>query len=131
MKQPDRVVFIDGECNLCHGLVRFLEKNTAEGTFWYSNIQSDYAGKVLRRGPQPGLYTLYYLEQGVVWEKSDAVLRITKHLRFPFRLLTIFRFLPGFLRDLCYDFVARRRYKWFGKRQCEMPQAGNQSRVLK
>jgi predicted DCC family thiol-disulfide oxidoreductase YuxK len=64
---------------------------------------------------------LYIPEKGISY-RSTAALKIASRLTYPTRLLTVFFILPAFIRDVLYDFVARRRYKWFGKKDsCMIP----------
>jgi predicted DCC family thiol-disulfide oxidoreductase YuxK len=71
----------------------------------------------------PGdLSTVVLVEGDEISLKSNAVLRISGYLPWPWRALKFFRFLPLKFRDWLYDFIAANRYKWFGKKkQCMVP----------
>jgi predicted DCC family thiol-disulfide oxidoreductase YuxK len=60
--------------------------------------------------------SILLVENGQIHEKSEAVLRIATRLRFPWNLTKVFRIVPVTLRNRIYDFVAKNRYQWFGKK---------------
>ncbi|MNW65675.1 hypothetical protein D3C74_440740 [compost metagenome] len=64
------------------------------------------------------------IEDGTYYTRSTAALRIAKRLRFPYPLVYIFILVPRFVRNAVYNWVARNRYRWFGKDeedQCQIP----------
>jgi predicted DCC family thiol-disulfide oxidoreductase YuxK len=111
---PDRaLVLFDGVCNLCNGVVRFIIARDPAGRFRFAPLTLEAS--------QPA-ESLVLVEAGKTYTRSAAVLRIARGLRFPWPLLAAFLLAPRPLRDLLYDFVARRRYRWFGKRDtCMAP----------
>ncbi|MCU4926223.1 thiol-disulfide oxidoreductase DCC family protein [Halobacteria archaeon AArc-dxtr1] len=127
------VVLFDGVCNLCTGSVQFLIERDPEGVFRFAPLQSSVAEELLEDTDvdPDDLDSVVVIDDGRVYEKSDAVLRVAAYLGGIYRLLPPFRFLPTRLRNLVYDFVAARRYGWFGKKdQCMMPTPELQSRFL-
>lgn len=117
--QEDRpVVLFDGICNLCNSSVRFILKHDAREQFLFSSLQSDASKKLLLHLNYKirEMNSILLVENGQIHEKSDAVLKIADGLRFPWNLATAIRVLPKKQRDKLYDFVARNRYKWFGKK---------------
>jgi len=75
--------------------------------------------------------TLLLLDDGQIYERSSAVLRIVSHLRFPWNLLGVLRIIPRPIRDAIYGLIARNRYRWFGKQDtCLLPRAEWKSRFL-
>ena len=65
---------------------------------------------------------LYQPQEERVYQKSNAALRIAKKLGFPTNLLAIFLIVPNFIRDWFYNYVAKNRYKWYGKKDaCMIP----------
>lgn len=111
---PDKVVVFDTSCLLCSKFIRVLLKND-QGTLHYTGFESafsmGYLPVALRTEPE----TVVFYEQGKFLLKSQAVFSILQYLRLPYRWLRIFRFLPKALLDKVYDWVARRRYRWFGR----------------
>lgn len=116
MNRP--VVLFDGICNLCNSSVRFILKHDSREKFLFSSLQSDASKKLLLHLNYKirEMNTIVLVENGEILEKSDAVLRIASHLRFPWNLAYGFRIIPRSVRDSVYDFVSRNRYKWFGKK---------------
>ncbi len=127
------VLLFDGVCNLCNRWVNFVIGRDPEGRIMFAPLQSDAAGKLLdEHGLDPdAMDTVVLIDGGRAYERSEAALRIAVYLKGPVRLLRIGRILPKKLRDALYDLVARRRYRWFGKRkECRMPEPGIKDRFL-
>ncbi|ELY70345.1 thiol-disulfide oxidoreductase DCC family protein [Natrinema versiforme] len=120
------IILFDGVCNLCNGFVQFILPRDTEGKFRFASLQSDVGTELLAEHdlPTDELESIVLIEGEDSYVKSDAVIRIARHLGGPYALLGPFRFLPRRLRNWAYDFVAARRYRWFGKKdQCAMPPA--------
>jgi predicted DCC family thiol-disulfide oxidoreductase YuxK len=113
------VVLFDGACTLCNGAVRFLVERDRAGCFRFAALQSEAAAELLRgRGPvsAPGEpESLVLIEGTEVYTHSDAALRIARGLDGAWPLLGILFLVPRSIRDAVYRFVARRRYRWFGR----------------
>lgn len=120
-----RIVLFDGVCNLCNGAVRFIIRHDAKDQFRFASVQSDFAKQLLGKHHFPFFYktdSIIFIEDGKVYLKSEAVLGIVRRLGGFWKLLVIFYVIPRFIRDGVYDFIARNRYKWFGKRnECMIP----------
>jgi len=77
------------------------------------------------------LDNIVYLRDGEVKVRSDAVLSILWDLGGPYRVARLAYCIPQFIRDLAYDRIARRRYRWFGQRDtCRIPTQEEASRIL-
>ncbi len=114
MAEPETLVlFFDGDCALCHGLVRFLAARDAAGVIHYAPLESEAARQ--RIGPVEG-NTVVVLARGKPWRESDALLELARRLPWPWRWATVLRWLPRAWRDACYRLVARNRYR-FGRRE--------------
>jgi predicted DCC family thiol-disulfide oxidoreductase YuxK len=112
------VILFDGLCNLCNASVRFVLERDQDGIFDFASLQSDAARKLLAEaGPTPTDLpdSIVLVDAAGVHLRSDAALRIAARLRQPWPALAAFRVLPRALRDAAYDFVARHRYRWFGR----------------
>ncbi len=121
---PENIVFFDGVCNLCNGTVNFIVRHDKNDVFRFASLQSATAQKLLRdKYPRSGRFdTVYYLEEGVLYEQSAAVLRIMKKLGLPISILYGLIIIPPFIRNYLYGLISRNRYKWFGKREtCMIP----------
>lgn len=123
------VVLFDGVCNLCNGAVRFILARDPAARFRFASLQSEAARRLL--GNDAPAETIVLWEAGKIWSKSTAVLRIARGLRFPWSLCYAIVAVPRPLRDLVYDWVARHRYAWFGKREsCMVPTPELRARFL-
>lgn len=111
-----KVVFFDGVCNLCNSSVRFLKKHDKKKVFQIHSLQSEFAAKMLSPHFLQQLPdSIVYLNDQEVFIQSTAVLMILKELPFPFKLLYVFKIIPKFIRDAVYKYIAKNRYRWFGK----------------
>jgi predicted DCC family thiol-disulfide oxidoreductase YuxK len=131
--EPDNVVVFDGVCNLCNRYVRFVIERDPDALFRFAPLQSPAGALLLRRhGFVPeGLDTFVLIKGGRVYARSDAALEIARHLRGPWRLLSLVRVIPRPLRNWLYDIIARNRYRWFGKLgSCAIPGAEHRARFL-
>lgn len=118
------VVLIDGVCHLCQGLVRFIVPRDPAGHFLFAPLQSETGTRLLRDGGlEPGkLDTVVLIQNGQYYTESAAALRIARGLRSPWPLAYAFFLIPRPLRDALYRYVARNRYRWFGRdEQCLIP----------
>jgi len=128
-----RVILFDGVCRLCNAWVRFILRFDRRRRFRLCSMQSGSGQQILRRLglPTRDFQSLVYLEEGVVHQRSEAILRILAQLPPPWPLLCLFRLVPAFIRDGFYDRVARHRYRIFGRYDhCPLPDAGNRDRFL-
>ena len=127
------VVLFDGVCNLCNRSVRFVVRRDPAMCFRFASLQSAFAAEVLRGSGLPDGYlgSIVLLEDGVLYTKSDAMLRIARGLRAPWPLAGALGVIPRTLRDMVYDWVARNRYRWFGKREaCLVPSGEDAIRFI-
>jgi len=130
---PTPVVLFDGACNLCNGFVQFLISRDPAGYFRFASLQSAEGQALLA---QHGLPTptepesIVLIENGRAYTHSQAVLRMARHLP-GWRWLSAFRVVPRFLRDAVYRWVARNRYRWFGRQEsCWLPTPELKARFL-
>ena len=128
------VILFDGVCTLCSRTVDFLLRHDRRGHLRFAAQQSP-AGQALlaRHGlPAAALDRLVLVESDRVTTRSTAVLRIGRLLGGGWAVLaTLGYVMPRPLRDALYDFVARRRYAWFGQRAaCRAPTADERARFL-
>lgn len=127
------IVLFDGVCNLCSSAVQFIIKNDPKRRFRFAALQSPVGRTLLARHglPTETLSSLVLVENGHAFVRSTAALRIARLLRTPWPLAFVFIVMPRFLRDLCYDLVAKNRYRLFGKHDsCMMPTPDLNARFL-
>jgi predicted DCC family thiol-disulfide oxidoreductase YuxK len=115
-----KIILYDGVCNFCDGAVQYIIKYDTLDIFRFVSLQSELGQRILKhigiQSDQIDSIVLY--EPGVAYYfKSSAALEIAKNLKGIFTLATLFRFLPSGIRDLLYDYVAKNRYKWYGKKE--------------
>ncbi len=122
--QLSSVILFDGVCNLCNGFVQFVIARDPTGRFRFAALQSDAARRLLGRRdtPQEWPDSIVLVEDGGVFTRSTAALRVARGLRFPWPLAYAFVGVPRALRDWVYEIVARNRYRWFGRRDACMLQ---------
>jgi predicted DCC family thiol-disulfide oxidoreductase YuxK len=127
------LVLFDGVCNLCQGTVGFLLPRDRKGTLRFASLQSETGHREsLAHGlDASALDSVVLIEGGRAYTKSSAALRIARHLRGAWPLFTVLRIVPRFLRDPVYDWIARHRYRWFGKTEsCLLPRPEWRDRFL-
>ena len=130
--EPALVLF-DGVCNLCQGSVQFILLRDPKGRFRFASLQSDEGRRRLAEHGlnAESLNSVVLIEDGKVFRRSTAALRIARHLSGAWPLAAVFWIVPRPLRDLVYDFVARNRYRWFGKTEaCMVPRPEWRARFL-
>lgn len=127
------ILLVDGVCNLCSGSVRFIADRERAPRLYFASLQSSVGRRLLREhGIDPdALASLVLIDAEGAHHRSDAALRIARELRAPWSWLTVFRIVPRPLRDAVYDFIARYRYRWFGRQDvCMLPRADLAPRFL-
>jgi predicted DCC family thiol-disulfide oxidoreductase YuxK len=130
--QQNPIVLFDGVCNYCNAMVNFAIRHDKKAILKFAPIQSE-AGKILKEKFQvnPGIDSVILIDNGKVYTYSDAALRITKYLRWPAKALYVLTVVPQFIRQPFYRWVARNRYKWFGKKEtCMVPGTDVRTRFL-
>jgi predicted DCC family thiol-disulfide oxidoreductase YuxK len=128
-----RVMLFDGVCNLCNGAVQFVIRHDAVGDIKFASLQSESAAHLLEPfGINPSsLQTVVLLEDGRMYTKSDAALRVARALRAPWPWLYPLIYVPSPIRNFVYDMIARNRYRWFGKQDsCWVPTPELRARFL-
>lgn len=136
MQHPDKnysVVLFDGLCNLCNASINFIIKHDKKGVFKFASLQSDKGKELLEKYAKSDLQTttIVLIENNKVYIKSTAALKIAKQLNGLYPLLYLLLIVPPFIRNGVYDFIAKRRYIWFGKQDvCMIPSGEIQSKFI-
>ena len=134
---PSDIILFDGVCNLCNGFVQFVIQHDAAGRFRFAALQSAAGQAVLAThgldaaavAAAPDSVLLQHGER--LYSHSEAVLRIAQGLGWPWRALLLGWLLPRPWRDAAYRFVARHRYRWFGRQEsCWLPTPELKARFL-
>lgn len=119
-----KVIVFDGVCLLCSRSVAFVLAHDRQNQFRFATLQSA-TGKALliRHGLDPEDPDSFLLADGAAgYANSDAIIRVVTALGGAWRLVALFRLIPRLLRDRFYRWIARNRYRWFGRRAvCVVP----------
>jgi len=122
INENQSIVLFDGVCNLCNAAVSFIIKRDKKKIFTLSPLQSSFSETLNQQFnfKQPLLNSIILIENNEVYYKSTAALRIVKKLGGPIKFLYIFIIVPAFIRDAVYSVISKNRYRWFGKKICEV-----------
>ena len=125
------VLLFDGVCNLCNGVVQFVLAHDPQGRVHFASQQSAYGQRTMLERGLSGIEGVVLLEGERVYTHSDAALRLISYLPAPLSWLSGLRVIPKGLREIVYRFIARNRYRLFGKREaCVMPRPEWKARFL-
>lgn len=131
--QHKPVILFDGVCNLCNASVDFILRRDRRVRFLFAPLQSEAARERLAAigAPAPKLDSMLLLEDGRLFDRSTAALRIARRLDGLWPLLYALILVPRPVRDYFYDGIARNRYRWFGRREtCRVPTQAERGRFL-
>ncbi len=118
MRFEKNIILFDGVCNLCNRSVDFVLKRDRQKQFYYVSLQSEEGKKLVERYRIPlDTDSVILIRNTKVFTESEAAIEIARMLPVPWKWLSILRFLPRRWRDGLYRWVARNRYRWFGKRE--------------
>ncbi|QDU83379.1 hypothetical protein Pla163_04780 [Planctomycetes bacterium Pla163] len=128
-------MLFDGVCNLCDATVRFVLERDRLGELRFAALGTPGAERVLRAAGVTDASKLpdsvLLVDADGVHARSEAALRIARHLRAPWRWAVVFRAIPRPVRDAVYRFIARHRYRLFGVREsCRLPRPDEAERFL-
>ena len=131
---PSDIIFFDGVCNLCNGFVQFIIRHDPAGRFRFAALQSEAGQALLAEHGLPPVAepeSVLLLSGGQLYSHSSAVLRIARGLGGVWALAGVGGLLPRVWRDALYRFVARNRYRWFGRQEsCILPTPELRARFL-
>lgn len=120
-----KIILFDGVCNLCNSAVQFVIQHDKKDVFRFVALQSELGKEILNHiGINPAnIDSIILYEPGIAYYyKSSAAIQIAKNLGGFLHFGTIFRIIPTAIRNQLYDYVARNRYKWYGKKEsCMIP----------
>ncbi len=127
-----QLILFDGVCNLCNTSVKYIIKHDKHHKFMFTALQSKTGAEIIKAFNVNTTSTdsiLLYSKKNGLKTKSTAALFIAKNLTFPINILAIFLIIPPFIRNLVYDYIAKNRYKWYGKKEtCMIPTKALKSR---
>ncbi len=127
------VILFDGVCNLCNNSVQWVISHDNNAVFSFASLQSDLGMALVKaRGLEPGsLNSVVLMDENKVWTHSDAPLEVLRRIGGFWQLAYVCIIVPRFLRNAIYNWIARNRYRWFGKRDaCMLPKPEWKARFL-
>lgn len=128
------IILFDGVCNFCNSTVNFVIKRNTKSNILFAPMQMEAGQKLLIQNhlPLDDLQSFIFIEDGIVYKQSTGAIKVCKHLRGLWPMCIVFKIIPTFLRDAIYNWIARNRYKWFGKKEvCMIPTDEVKARFLK
>lgn len=133
MIESHKIILFDGVCNLCNGAINYVIKRDQKNVFKFAALQSEIGQELTAKFKIDGskVDSIILIDGDKHYEKSTAALYIAKHLSGAYPLLFGFIIVPKNIRNAVYDYVARNRYKWFGKKdKCMIPTAELKNKFL-
>ncbi|MSP85350.1 MAG: DUF393 domain-containing protein [Flavobacteriaceae bacterium] len=129
-----KIILFDGVCNLCEASVHFVIKYDKKDVFRLVALQSELGKEITKHIglENKNIDSVILYEPGFAYNyKSAAALEIAKNLGGFFHFGTVFKLIPNGLRNLLYDYIARNRYLWYGKKKsCLVPTSELKSKFL-
>lgn len=114
------VIYYDGVCFVCSSAMNTLIKMDRDNILYFSPLQSKFAKSTIDKKYLETMDTVIVSRDEKIYTKSNAAFVILEELKNPLRYS--FYLVPSFFADFVYDFVAKRRYSWFGKKEeCIFP----------
>lgn len=118
------ILLFDGVCNLCNASVQWVIRRDPKGIFRFAPLQSETGQSLLRQSGLSSEHfdTVVLVDGDRIFTRSDAALEIASRIGGLWSLLAVFRLVPRPIRNAVYDWIARHRYRWFGKTEaCMIP----------
>ncbi|WP_296636976.1 DCC1-like thiol-disulfide oxidoreductase family protein [Polaribacter sp.] len=134
ISKDKKIILFDGICNLCNNAVLTIIKHDKRNVFVFAALDSESGKKIIKH---LGINTskidsIILYEPNITYElKSSAALLIAKELGGFWLISIVFLILPKWFRDFVYDFIAEKRYQWFGKKeQCDLPNSSFKDKFI-
>ncbi len=127
------ILLFDGVCNLCNGFVQFIILRDSKAKIRFAALQSAVGQQLLQEAKMPleELSTVVLWEKGKFYTHSDVPLRVVEYLDGLLPVFSVYIVIPKFIRDAIYNWIARNRYRWFGKKEsCMIPTPELKARFL-
>lgn len=128
-----KILFFDGYCNLCDSLIDWLIRRDKRNLLKFASLQGSTAKEILPQAyrPEGEVNTVLYYREGKIYDRSRAVIKVLQDLGGAWSLMGIFLILPSFILDIGYRFVAKIRYRLFGKKDtCRIPTKAEREKIL-
>ena len=133
LSEGKKIILFDGVCNLCNNAITFVIQRDKKDVFRYAPLQSNI-GKLLTNKHNidtSKVDSILLIDSDSAFVKATAALKISRHLTGGYPLMQAFYIIPPFIRNWVYDYIAKNRYKWFGKKDaCMIPTPDLKSKFL-
>ncbi len=134
MELEKKIILFDGVCNLCNSSIQFVIERDKDDVYRFAALQSETAKKMVaqRNIDTSQVDSIILIEPGIAYyTKSSAALKIGKSFGGLWSLLGIFEWIPEKISNQVYDFIAKNRYKWYGKKEnCMIPTSDLKAKFL-
>lgn len=136
MEVPEnkKIVLFDGVCNLCNNAVQYIIKRDRHDVFRFAALQGEIGKKLVeeRKIDTSKVDSIILISPGeAYYTKSTAILKIAKEFGGAWKSTSLFMVIPTVLRNIVYDFIAKNRYKWYGKKEaCMVPTSELKAKFL-
>jgi predicted DCC family thiol-disulfide oxidoreductase YuxK len=126
------IILFDGICNLCSSSVRFIIQRDPGREFKFASLQSEAGKQYIKQYIiHETIDSIVLIKDGKVYLESTAALKIASRLKWPWRIFGILLGIPKPVRDRLYKWIAKNRYKWFGRDEsCMLPSKENRDRFI-
>lgn len=123
-EEYNNIILFDGQCNLCNGFVQFVFNNEKDEILTFASLQSEVGKTILSKyhTDTNKIDSIILVSNNMLYTKSDAILKILPFLKPLWGIFKTLKIVPVFLRNKIYDYVAKNRYAFFGKKEsCWLP----------
>ena len=125
MEDHKKIILFDGICNLCNSAVQYIIKRDKDDEFRFATLQGEIGQQLIneRNIDTSKLDSIILIESGIAYySKSTAALKISQSFGGFWKMAYVLKLIPRQLRDIVYDWMARNRYGWYGKKEeCMVP----------
>lgn len=125
LPKDKKIILFDGICNLCDSSIQFIIKHDKNDVFRFVALQSDFGQEIIKYIGVDISKTdsiILYEPGKAYYYKAEAALKIAKELGGIYVAISWFSILPKTLTNSVYDYIAKNRYKWYGKKDaCMIP----------
>jgi predicted DCC family thiol-disulfide oxidoreductase YuxK len=116
VKNSQTIIFFDGVCHLCNSFVDFLTRRDLKRRLLFAPLQGKTAAQYLSEPDRQSLETVIVWDRGQVFYRSQGLIQAVTRMGGIYLAFQVLRLIPTMFLDLAYDWLARHRYAWFGKR---------------
>jgi predicted DCC family thiol-disulfide oxidoreductase YuxK len=134
LPKEKKIILFDGVCNLCNASVQYVIKHDKKDIFRFVALQSELGQKMVKHigidVTKIDSFVLY--EPGIAYYlKAEAAFKIAATLNRLYPFLYIFTVFPKSLTNIVYNYIAKNRYKWYGKKDsCMIPKPELKAKFL-